>query len=148
MPWPLTWAERKYVTNAGCGCKLRWRICPSAPRASANAGHQVEQAKRKTLPLLRAVNRPTNLKSIRRTKMAQPAPAPMDDLQTADSKTITIQADGTYSPTNVTVNNGGEVKFVVDSYPTGMDTCSVTIGSVTFSASGADNTGGTVKVGS
>lgn len=82
--------------------------------------------------------------------MAQPAPAPMDDAQAADSKTITIYADGTWSPTNVEVNNGGEVKFVVDGYPTGMDTCNVTIGSVTFSASSkiADGTGGTVKVGS
>jgi hypothetical protein len=82
--------------------------------------------------------------------MAQPAPAPMDDAQAADSKTITIYADGTWTPANVQINNGGEVKFDVDSYPPGMDTCTVTIGSVTFSASGkiADGTGGTVKVGS
>lgn len=82
--------------------------------------------------------------------MAQPAPAPMDNSATADSKTITIYSDGTYSPTSVQVNNGGEVKFTVDSYPQGMDTCNITIGGVTFSASSniADGTGGTVKVGS
>lgn len=80
--------------------------------------------------------------------MAQPAQAPMDS---ADNK-ITINADGTYSPsTGVSINNGGVAKFDV-TYPAGMNVCSIPIGPITFSASAdgddKDTTGGTVKIGS
>jgi hypothetical protein len=77
--------------------------------------------------------------------MAQPAPAPEDS-----SNTFTINADGTYSPGSITINNGGVAKFDV-TYPTGMTVCNVTIGSVSFSASqpgDTGTTGGTVKIGS
>lgn len=81
--------------------------------------------------------------------MAQPAPAPMDA-----NNTFTINADGTYSPSSITVNNGGEAKFNV-TYPTtppGQTVCVITIGSVSFSAptegGDTDTTGGTVKIGS
>jgi len=52
--------------------------------------------------------------------MAQPAPAPMDN-----PNEITINADGTFTPsTGVVINPGGEVKFNV-TYPTGMNTATV-----------------------
>jgi hypothetical protein len=83
--------------------------------------------------------------------MAQPAPAPMDNLDnevgTPDTKTLTINADGTWSPsTGISINPGGEAKFDVD-YPAGMTVCNIAI-SVTFSASVDGGTGGTVKIGS
>ncbi len=76
--------------------------------------------------------------------MAQPARAPLDS---ADNK-ITINADGTYSPSSISINNGGVAKFEV-TYPTGMGVCNVAIGGITFSAADPDDTtGGTVKIGS
>jgi hypothetical protein len=68
-------------------------------------------------------------------------------MDTADSKTITVNADGTYTPSVIQINNGGEAKFDV-TYPAGMNVCNIPIGPITFSASEDDNTGGTVKVGS
>ena len=54
--------------------------------------------------------------------MAQPAPAPMDN---ANPKTITINEDGSITPsTGVVINPGGEVKFDV-AYPPGMNTATV-----------------------
>jgi hypothetical protein len=76
--------------------------------------------------------------------MAQPAPAPMDA-----SNEITINADGTFTPTSgVTINPGGVVKFDV-TYPAGMNTCTVPFGPITFSyVAQTDETGGnTIKVG-
>jgi hypothetical protein len=84
--------------------------------------------------------------------MAQPAPAPMDNMDNEvgtpeTSKTLQINADGTWTPaTGISINAGGEAKFDVD-YPTGMTVCNIAI-SVTFSASVDDGTGGTVKIGS
>ena len=75
--------------------------------------------------------------------MAHPAPAPLD------RKEITINADGTYTPsTGVVINPGGEVKFDVH-YPTGMNTCTVTFGSITFSYDPGVEGGptNTIKVG-
>ncbi len=83
--------------------------------------------------------------------MAQPAPAPMDD-----TNKITVNADGTYSPSSITINNGGVAKFEV-TYPTGKTVCQIPIGPITFSVSvddhddddkDKDTTGGTVKIGS
>lgn len=77
--------------------------------------------------------------------MAQPAKAPMTDPQG-----ITINADGTYSPSGgVTINPGGEVKFDV-TYPAGMNTCTIPFGTITFSnvPGTAGDGGGTIKVGS
>jgi hypothetical protein len=76
--------------------------------------------------------------------MAQPAPAPMDA-----SNEITINADGTFTPsTGVTINPGGVVKFEV-TYPAGMNTCTIPFGTITFSyVAQTDDTGGnTIKVG-
>lgn len=76
--------------------------------------------------------------------MAQPAPAPMDN-----SPEITVNADGTFSPSGgVTINPGGVVKFEV-TYPAGMNTCTIPFGSITFSyQAGTEGTGGnTIKVG-
>lgn len=76
--------------------------------------------------------------------MPQPAPAPMDS-----SNEITINADGTYTPsTGVVINPGGEVKFAVN-YPANTNTCTITFGTITFSYEPrATNTGGnTIKVG-
>ena len=82
--------------------------------------------------------------------MAQRAvPYPIDDPQPQSNK-ITINADGTWSPPSVTINNGGVVNFDVPTFPPNTNTCTVTIGSVTFSYT-ADVTGtpgGTIKVGS
>jgi hypothetical protein len=81
--------------------------------------------------------------------MPQPAPAPMDnETGTPDtSKTLQINADGTWTPpTGIAINAGGEAKFDVD-YPAGMTVCNIAI-SVTFSASDDGGTGGTVKIGS
>ncbi len=61
--------------------------------------------------------------------MPQPAPAPMDAANEID-----IAADGTYTPVGgVTINSGGVVKFDV-TYPTGMNTCTITFppGSIAF----------------
>jgi hypothetical protein len=81
--------------------------------------------------------------------MAQPAPAPMDNPQT-----LTINADGTWTPPYITINAGDVAKFDVN-YPTtppGLTVCTITIGSVSFSAptegGDTDTTGGTVKIGS
>ena len=76
--------------------------------------------------------------------MAHPAPAPLDE-----SNVITISADGTFTPTGgVTINPGGLVKFNV-TYPTGMNTCTVTFGSISFSYEAGVEGGptNTVKVG-
>lgn len=52
--------------------------------------------------------------------MAQPAPAPMDN-----PKVITINADGSITPsTGVVINPGGVVQFEV-TYPSGMNTATV-----------------------
>jgi hypothetical protein len=80
--------------------------------------------------------------------MAQRAtPFPVAD---PPNNKITINADGTWTPPDVTINNGGIVNFDVPTYPAGMTACTVTIGSITFSASAspADTPGGTIKVGS
>jgi len=81
--------------------------------------------------------------------MPQPAPAPMDN-----PNTLTINADGTWTPNNITINAGGVAQFDVN-YPTtppGLTVCTITIGSVSFSAptqgDDKDTTGGTVKIGS
>lgn len=76
--------------------------------------------------------------------MAQPAPAPMDN-----PNEITINSDGSFSPTTgVTINPGGMVQFAV-TYPAGMNTCTVPLGTITFSyVAGTGGTGGdTIKVG-
>jgi hypothetical protein len=63
------------------------------------------------------------------------------------SKTLQINADGTWTPPGgISINAGGEAKFDVD-YPAGMTVCNITI-SVTFSPSDDAGTGGTVKIGS
>ena len=80
--------------------------------------------------------------------MAQRAtPFPVTDPQ---SNKITINSDGTWTPANVTINNGGVVNFDVPTWPTGMNTCTITIGTVTFSytAEVSGTPGGTIKVGS
>jgi hypothetical protein len=76
--------------------------------------------------------------------MAQPAPAPMDG-----SNEITINSDGSFSPTTgVVINPGGVVKFDV-TYPTGMNTCTIPFGTITFSyvAETTGTGGNTIKVG-
>jgi hypothetical protein len=81
--------------------------------------------------------------------MAQPAPAPMDnETGTPDtSKTLQINADGTWTPPGgITINAGGEAKFDVN-YPAGKTVCNIAI-SVSFPDSDDDGTGGTVKIGS
>jgi len=77
--------------------------------------------------------------------MPQPAPAPLDQ----ESKPITINSDGTYTPsTGVVINPGGEVKFDV-TYPAGMNTCTISFGSITFSYEAGVEGGptNTIKVG-
>jgi hypothetical protein len=67
--------------------------------------------------------------------------------------TITINEDGTYTPSSgVSINPGGEVKFEV-SFPQGTNTCTIPFGEITFSfeepAHGhTANPSGTIKVGS
>jgi hypothetical protein len=76
--------------------------------------------------------------------MAQPAPAPLDQ-----SNVITIDADGTFTPASgVVINSGGVVKFDV-TYPSGMNTCTVTFGSISFSYVAGVEGGptNTIKVG-
>ena len=76
--------------------------------------------------------------------MAQPAPAPMDA-----SNTVTVNADGTFTPASgVTINPGGVVKFEV-TYPAGMNTCTIPFGSITFSyvAETSGTGSNTIKVG-
>jgi hypothetical protein len=76
--------------------------------------------------------------------MAQPAPAPLDQ-----SNVITIDADGTFTPASgVVINPGGVVKFDV-TYPNGMNTCTVTFGSISFSYVAGVEGGptNTIKVG-
>jgi hypothetical protein len=78
--------------------------------------------------------------------MAQPAPAPAPMDATNE---ITINADGTFTPTTgVVINPGGLVKFEV-SYPSGMNTCTIPFGAITFSyVAQTDGTGNnTIKVG-
>ncbi len=81
--------------------------------------------------------------------MAQAAPAPEDN-PTPQSNAITINADGTYTPSSgVSINPGGVAQFNV-TFPQGMNTCSIPFGEITFSYN-ANITGGgsnTVKVGS
>ncbi len=81
--------------------------------------------------------------------MAQPAPAPEDN-PNPQSNAITINADGTYTPSGgVSINPGGVAQFNV-SFPDGMNTCTIPFGTITFSYN-ANVTGtgsGTVKVGS
>jgi hypothetical protein len=63
---------------------------------------------------------------------------------------ITINADGTYTPSDgVSINNGGVAKFDVN-FPAGTNTCYIPIGPITFAQVSEDSatTGGTVKVGS
>jgi hypothetical protein len=63
------------------------------------------------------------------------------------SKTLTINADGTWTPAGgITINPGGEAKFDV-TYPAGMTVCNIGL-TVTFSASDDGGSGGTVKIGS
>ena len=79
--------------------------------------------------------------------MAQPATAPGTDPQ------FTIKSDGTWSPPDLTINNGGVIKFEVN-YPPNKKSCKVTISGVTFSAAAAPSSGrvgdpgDTVTVGS
>jgi hypothetical protein len=76
--------------------------------------------------------------------MAHPAPAPLDQ-----PDVITINADGTFTPPGgVTINPGGVVRFDV-SYPHGMNTCTVTFGSISFSYVAGVEGGptNTIKVG-
>jgi hypothetical protein len=79
--------------------------------------------------------------------MAQPAPAPMED---ANPKVITINADGSITPsTGVVINPGGEVKFEV-SYPSGKNTATVQfVLPIQFSYEAGIEDGGsnTIKVG-
>ena len=79
--------------------------------------------------------------------MAQPAPAPEG---TPAANEITINSDGSYSPTGgVQINAGGVAKFTVN-YQPGTNTCFIPFGQITFSY--VDETvetgGNTVKVGS
>jgi len=79
--------------------------------------------------------------------MAQPAAAPEG---TPQANEITINSDGSYSPTGgVQINEGGVAKFTVN-YQPGTNTCYIPFGQITF-ANVADTTGtggNTVKVGS
>lgn len=64
--------------------------------------------------------------------------------------TITIYADGTYSPTGgVKCNPGGVVKFDV-TFPAGTNTCHLPFGPITFDQEGLPGVAGsgTIKVGS
>ena len=62
---------------------------------------------------------------------------------------VTIRVKVTYTPTGgVTINPGGVVNFNV-SYPNGMNTCTITFGSITFSYVAGVEGGptNTIKVG-
>jgi hypothetical protein len=64
--------------------------------------------------------------------------------------TITIYSDGSWDPPDgVPINPGGVVKFEVE-YPTGMNTCAIPFGEITFSnVPRAPKTGSnSIKVGS
>ncbi|MGH9503255.1 MAG: hypothetical protein ACRD20_10440 [Terriglobales bacterium] len=69
------------------------------------------------------------------------------------SNVITINADGSYTPsTGVSINAGGVAKFDV-TYPPNTNTCYITFGTITFAQVDQESgttgtTGGTVKVGS
>jgi hypothetical protein len=79
--------------------------------------------------------------------MAQAAPAPEG---TPAANEITINSDGSYSPTGgVQINAGGVAKFTVN-YQPGTNTCFIPFGPITFSyVEETEETGGnTVKVGS
>ena len=63
---------------------------------------------------------------------------------------ITINSDGSYSPTGgVQINAGGVAKFTVN-YPSGTNTCFIPFAQITFSYvdETAETGGNTVKVGS
>jgi len=65
------------------------------------------------------------------------------------SNVITINADGTFTPTGgVTINPGGVVRFDV-TYPAGMNTCTITFGTISFSYEAGVEGGptNTIKVG-
>lgn len=76
-----------------------------------------------------------------------PEPAPALDATANASNELTINADGTYSPSFIQINNGGVAKFDV-TYPAGMTVCNIALGAITFSANDTGTTGGTVKIGS
>lgn len=60
---------------------------------------------------------------------------------------VTINSDGSIDG-QVEINNGGEVKFQVSSYPPGMDVCTITITSSDVSWSASPIAGqNTIKVG-
>jgi hypothetical protein len=60
---------------------------------------------------------------------------------------VTINSDGSIDG-QVEINNGGEVKFQVSSYPAGMDVCTITITSSDVSWSASPIAGqNTIKVG-
>lgn len=60
---------------------------------------------------------------------------------------VTINSDGSIDG-QVEINNGGEVKFQVSSYPAGMDVCTITITSSDVSWSASPMAGqNTIKVG-
>ena len=78
-----------------------------------------------------------------------PEPARAADPQDT-ANTITINADGTWTPTTgVPINAGGVVKFEVN-YPAGMTNCVISFGTITFNTEPKPVTtgSGTVKVGS
>lgn len=68
----------------------------------------------------------------------------------ASGNTITIYSDGTWDPPGgVEINPGGVVKFDIE-YPSGMNTCTIPFGKITFSkVVRVPKTGSsTIKVGS
>ena len=78
--------------------------------------------------------------------MPQPAPAPMEN---PSSNQITVNADGTFTPsTGVQINPGGVVQFQV-TYPEGTNTCTIPFGTISFSYNAGIEGGGsnTIKVG-
>ena len=63
------------------------------------------------------------------------------------SNVITINADGTHTPSGgVSINAGGVAKFEVN-FPPNTNTCYIPFGEITFTQERVD-AGGTVKVGS
>jgi len=76
--------------------------------------------------------------------MAAERAVPISD---SGSNVITINADGTYSPSGgVSINAGGVAKFAVY-FPTNTNTCHIPFGKITFTQELVE-AGGTVKVGS